>query len=58
VEQSLLERYVCVPVYQRSTVVLDASRIQRTVEEALPLVELGGLRYITYTEDDRVWRVN
>lgn len=58
VEQSLLERYVCVPVYQRSTVVLDASRIHRTVEKALPLVELGGLRYITYTEDDRVWRVN
>lgn len=57
-EQSLLESYICVPVYQRSTLVLDASRIQRTVEEALPLVELGGLRYITYTEDDRVWRVN
>lgn len=51
-EQAVLERYDCVPVYERNVLFLDSGRIQRPVDTAVPFADFGGVRYVAFTADD------
>lgn len=51
-EQAILERYDCVPIYERNALILDGARILRPVEEAEPFAGFGGVRYVRFLADD------
>jgi len=55
-EEGLLETYLMVPVYYRNAASLYAHRIKLGSETYLnSLLEFGGIRYMTYTMNDREW---
>ena len=51
-EENLLVRYDCVPLYKRRVLFRDSERILRPVKQAVPLVDFGGVRYAVFTADD------
>ena len=51
-EQAVLERFDCVPLYERQILFADGSRIERTTEEAVIFAGFGGVRDVMFTVDD------
>ena len=51
-EQAVLERFDCVPVYERQILFVDGSRIRRSTEEAVIFAGFGGVRDVMFTTDD------
>ena len=51
-EQAVLERFDCVPIYERQILFVDGPRIQRTAEEAVIFAGFGGVRDVMFTADD------
>lgn len=51
-EQAVLERFDCVPLYERQILFADGSRIKRTTEEAVIFAGFGGVRDVMFTVDD------
>ena len=56
-EYSLLTEYACIPLYERNLSFMDSGRLRRPVEEAVPLLGFGGIRYARFTEDDAAWGI-
>ena len=56
-EQAVLERYDCVPVYERQILFVDGPRIQRSTEEAVIFAGFGGVRDVSFTADDTGWEL-
>ena len=54
-EYALLRNYNCVPLYERSLVTADSGRIARSLQQALPIIGFGGVRYAIFTLDDARW---
>lgn len=51
-EEAVLARYDCVPIYERSVLFLDGERIRRPVDTAVPFAGFGGVRYAQFLADD------
>lgn len=56
-EQAVLERYDCVPVYERQILFTDGPRILRSTEEAVTFAGFGGVRDVRFTADDSGWEL-
>lgn len=54
-EAALLEECRTLPLYQSTTLSLDSGRIARTLEEPLPLIGFGGVRFVQFTLNDDQW---
>lgn len=54
-EYALLSNYNCVPLYERTLATADSGRIARSLEQALPMIGFGGVRYAIFTLDDAQW---
>lgn len=51
-EQAVLERFDCVPLYERQVLFVDGPRIERSGEEAVIFAGFGGIRDVMFTADD------
>ena len=54
-ERALLERYHCVPLYQRNRFTLDSGRVTRPSAQGVLLADVSDVRYAAYTSDDAAW---
>jgi hypothetical protein len=54
-EYALLSGYHTLPLYQHSESFIDSGRIARSMNEPLPLIGYGGVRFVQFTLDDCEW---